>query len=412
MMVHKWEETARMHITFRIAGATRDGVYAVNLKKLIAQGNWRNRSVIGYQIGIKWEANKKSNNNLDCTPYFVEAPLAEIIDSSLLGNDATSLAHLYLCNFSHSSLQILSSYFEVSPDLKFDQVQFRALAGPLKDIHRLVLKPLLCCLGCVLGCVVAMLEGELLPQFGVLSLFSLRLSVLCSVHLSLDSHSSHSYCCWKTSPQHDAAPTMLHRRDGIGDEWCLVSCRSDTWHSGQRVQSWYHQTRLVSHGLIVWESFRCLLANSKWAVMCFLLRSGFHLATIKAWLVECCRDGCPSGKFSHLHRGTGALSKWPLGSWSPPWPRPLSPQLLSFARQSALGRVLEVPNFFHLRMMRPLCSSGTSMLQIFFFFFFFYSSPDMCLDTILPRSSTDNSFNFMAWYFFSDMHCQLWDLTV
>ena len=26
-------------------------------------------------------------------------------------------------------------------------------------------------------------------------------------------------------------------------------------------------------------------------------------STIKAWLVECCRDGCSSGRFSHLHRG-------------------------------------------------------------------------------------------------------------
>ena len=25
---------------------------------------------------------------------------------------------------------------------------------------------------------------------------------------------------------------------------------------------------------------------------------------IKAWLVECCREGCPSGRFSHLHRGS------------------------------------------------------------------------------------------------------------
>ena len=27
-------------------------------------------------------------------------------------------------------------------------------------------------------------------------------------------------------------------------------------------------------------------------------------STIKAGLVECCRDGCPSGRFSHLHRRT------------------------------------------------------------------------------------------------------------
>ena len=33
---------------------------------------------------------------------------------------------------------------------------------------------------------------------------------------------------------------------------------------------------LVSHG----QSFRCLLANSKWAVMCLLLKSGFRLATL------------------------------------------------------------------------------------------------------------------------------------
>ena len=57
---------------------------------------------------------------------------------------------------------------------------------------------------------------------------------------------------------------------------------------------------------MVWESFRWLLANSKQAVMCLLLRSGFSSghSTIKAWLVECCRDGWPSGRISHLHRGT------------------------------------------------------------------------------------------------------------
>ena len=32
--------------------------------------------------------------------------------------------------------------------------------------------------------------------------------------------------------------------------------------------------------LMVWESFRCLLANSKRAVMCLLLRSSFRLATL------------------------------------------------------------------------------------------------------------------------------------
>jgi hypothetical protein len=70
--------------------------------------------------------------------------------------------------------------------------------------------------------------------------------------------------------------------------------------------------------LMVWESLRCLLANSKWAVMFLLLTvwlPSVH-TTIKAWLVECCRNGCPSGRFSHLHRGTLELCQsdhWVLG---------------------------------------------------------------------------------------------------
>ena len=52
----------------------------------------------------------------------------------------------------------LHSYFQVCPEM-FDQVQVRALAGPLKDIQRLAPKPLMCCLGCVLR-VVVLLEGS------------------------------------------------------------------------------------------------------------------------------------------------------------------------------------------------------------------------------------------------------------
>ena len=79
------------------------------------------------------------------------------------------------------------SYFQVSPEM-FDRVQGRALAGPLKDIKRLVPKPLLRCLGCVLR-VVVLLEGEPSPLSEILSalewVFMKDLSVLCSVQLSL-----------------------------------------------------------------------------------------------------------------------------------------------------------------------------------------------------------------------------------
>ena len=88
--------------------------------------------------------------------YFVEAPLAAITVSSLLGYDATSLAFgEFLPFFTADPLNIcqaaweasLHSYFQVSPE-KFDRVQVWALAGPLNDIQRLVPKPLLrcCCL--------------------------------------------------------------------------------------------------------------------------------------------------------------------------------------------------------------------------------------------------------------------------
>ena len=70
-----------------------------------------------------------------------------------------------------------------------DRVQVWALAGPLKDIQRLIPKSLLHCLGCVLR-VIVLLEGKPLPQSEVLStleqVFIKDLSVLFSVHLSLN----------------------------------------------------------------------------------------------------------------------------------------------------------------------------------------------------------------------------------
>ena len=70
----------------------------------------------------------------------------------------------------------------------FDQVQVRALAGPLKDIQRLVPKPILGCLGCVLR-VVVLLEGEPSPQSVVLSALEqvfIKDLALSSDHLSFD----------------------------------------------------------------------------------------------------------------------------------------------------------------------------------------------------------------------------------
>ena len=72
---------------------------------------------------------------------------------------------------------LLHSYSQVSPEM-FNRVQVWALAGPLKDIQRL--------LGCLLR-VVVLLGGEPWPQSEVLSalesVFFKDLSVLCAVHL-------------------------------------------------------------------------------------------------------------------------------------------------------------------------------------------------------------------------------------
>ena len=68
-----------------------------------------------------------------------------------------SAAPLKLCQAGWGAK--LHSYFQVSTEM-FDQIQVRALAGPLKDILRLVLKPFLRCLSCVLR-VIVLLEGNL-----------------------------------------------------------------------------------------------------------------------------------------------------------------------------------------------------------------------------------------------------------
>jgi len=81
------------------------------------------------------------------------------------------------------------SHFQISLEM-FNQVQIWALMSePLKDIHRVVLKPLLCYLGCVLW-VVVLLEDEPSHRFEIQSALKQVIikdvSVHCCIHLSLD----------------------------------------------------------------------------------------------------------------------------------------------------------------------------------------------------------------------------------
>ena len=167
---------------------------------------------------------------------------------------------LKLCQVGWGAL--LYSYFQISPEM-FDRIQVRALARPIKDMQRLVLKPIRRCLGCVLR-VVGLLEGEPSPQSEILSRFSSRISL----YFALFSFPSILTSLPVPAAEKHPHTMMLAPDVALGiqaKEFCLGFIRPEN---------------LVSHGLRV---FRSLLASSKRAVMCLLQRSGFRLTTtIKA----------------------------------------------------------------------------------------------------------------------------------
>ena len=71
-----------------------------------------------------------------------------------------------------------------------------------------------------------------------------------------------------------------------------------------------------------------------------------------------------------------------------------SPTIAQFGWAASSRKVLVVPNSFHLRIMEATVFLGTFNAAECFW----YRSPDLCLDTIQSRSSTDNSFDVMAWF--------------
>jgi hypothetical protein len=160
------------------------------------------------------------------------------------------------------------NYFQVSPEM-LDRVQVRALAGPLKDIQRLVRKPLhvlAVCLGS-LPCWKVNLCASL-RSWALWSRFSSGISLYFAPFL-FPSILTILPVPDKTSPQHDAATTMLPCRDGARF--------SPDMTLGIQVKSYI---LVSSDQRILFLVLVCLLGNSKLAVMCLLLRSGFHLATL------------------------------------------------------------------------------------------------------------------------------------
>ena len=84
---------------------------------------------------------------------------------------------------------------------------------------------------------------------------------------------------------------------------------------------------LLSHGQrVLWVPFGKLQVGCHVPFTEEWLLSGH--STIKAWLVLCCRDVVLQTFWNvlpSLQRNSGALSEWPSSCWSPPWPRPFSP---------------------------------------------------------------------------------------
>ncbi len=101
------------------------------------------------------------------------------------------------------------------------------------------------------------------------------------------------------------------------------------------------------------ESFRCLLANPRWAVMCLLLRCGFSLATLpnrpdwwSAVEMLVLLKGFPLSTEKHWSSVRVAI-----GFLVTSLTKTLLPQSLSLAGRPALRRVLLVANFFLIRIM-------------------------------------------------------------
>ncbi len=231
---------------------------------------------------------------------------------SLFGKDATSFSHLDLGILCHSSLQILSSSVRLDGKRWWTAI-FRSLqrcsigfkSGPFKNSHGVVVKPLLRYFSCVLR-VIVLLEGKPSAQSEVLStlekVFVQDIPVLGRIHLSLNCNQSSCPCSWKTPPQHDAATTMLHCWD------CIGQVMSSAWfspHIPLRIKA-----KKFYLGLIRPENPSGVFSK---------LHAGFHVScteerlpsghsAIKPRLVEGCSDGWLSTTFSHLPNASLELS--------------------------------------------------------------------------------------------------------
>lgn len=112
--------------------------------------------------------------------------------------------------------------------------------------------------------------------------------------------------------------------------------------------------------------------------------------------MECCRNGCPSKRFSSLHR---AMLELRLGGdrddHSDKGPSTPTGWVSSSTKSPG------VSNFFHLWIIEAAVLTGISKAAETFP----YASPDLRLDTIQSWRSTDNPLNFMVWFVLCTLNC-------
>ncbi len=180
-------------------------------------------------------------------------------------------------------------------------------------------------------------------------LWTKAISIIWCIELFFYSDESLSPCRWKTAPQHEVATSTLYFWDGT----LQVMSRAGF------LQTWCLELRFI-------RPENLFFSQSEGPLGAFLFSCVFteeriepcHTA-IKPRSVGCCSDVCPSVDFSYIHIWVN--SRVTIRLLVTTLTKVLLHQLLSLAWRPALGRVLVVSNFFHLRVTETTCFCDPSM---------------------------------------------------
>ncbi len=281
---------------------------------------------------------------------------------SLFGKDATSFSHLDLGILCHSSLQILSSSVRLDGKRWWTAI-FRSLQrcsigfksglwlGHSRTVTELLWSHsfviLAVCLGS-LSCWKVNLRPSL-RSWALWRRFSSRISLyLPSIATSRPVPAAEKH------PHSMMLPPPCFTVGTVLDRWWAVPGFLHTYRLELRPKS----SILVSSDQRILQVFFSKL-HAGFHVSCTEERLPSGHSAIKPRLVEGCSDGWLSTTFSHLPNASLELSHsdlWVLLYLSH---QGSSPPIAQFGRRSALGRVLVVPNVFHLRIMEATVLLGT-----------------------------------------------------